>query len=162
MFDGISKKNRFFIVIKLTSLCVVMIGDEASTGKLMIEAVAAFNSASYDGEFISSMLLLFPISIDSLRLASCRFRRFAASILKKSSRRCFFWVKNVRINNYIKQNGRLNYLTCSHAKKFASDSRLEIFHKWPAPAFALLPFRKCGLIDKLCRTEFFQRSSFDL
>lgn len=35
-------------------------------------------------------------------------------------------------------------------------------HRWPVPVRALTLFLKCGLIDKLWRTEFFQRSSFAL
>ena len=35
-------------------------------------------------------------------------------------------------------------------------------HKWPVPVRALTLFRKWGLMDKLWRTEFFQRSSFAL
>lgn len=91
---------KLFVSItwQLTSPCVVMIDDEASTGKLMIDAVAAFNSASYEGELMISLLLFIPLSIDSFRLASWRFSWFAASILKNSSRRCFFWVKNIRIS----------------------------------------------------------------
>lgn len=35
-------------------------------------------------------------------------------------------------------------------------------HKWPVPVRAFTLFLKCGLMDKLWRTEFFQRSSFAL
>lgn len=35
-------------------------------------------------------------------------------------------------------------------------------HKWPVPVRALTLFLKCGLMDKLWRTEFFQRSSLAL
>lgn len=52
--------------------------------------------------------------------------------------------------------------TCSQASRFASESRVDMIHRWPAPCGALLPLRKCGLMDRLWRTEFFQRSSFDL
>ena len=69
-----SKKLMKYDSLKLTSPCADMIGDEVSTtGKLMIEAVAAFNSASYDGELSDSMFLFIPVSIDSFLDASCRF-----------------------------------------------------------------------------------------
>lgn len=86
--------------LRLTSPCVVIIDPDASSGKLMMEAVAALNSASYEGELILSTTLLLAISMHSFRLASWRFSWFAASILKNSSRRCFFWVKSIEIKHW--------------------------------------------------------------
>lgn len=40
-----------------------------------------------------------------------------------------------------------------------SPERFAIAHKCPAPCGAFDPFLKCGFMDRLCRTEFFQRSS---
>ena len=54
------------------------------------------------------------------------------------------------------------FLTARLAAIVLADGGSASVHKWPVPVRALTLFLKCGLMDKLWRTEFFQRSSLAL
>lgn len=54
------------------------------------------------------------------------------------------------------------FLTARLAAIVLADGGKANVHKCPVPVRALTLFLKCGLMDKLWRTEFFQRSSFAL
>lgn len=89
---------------------------------------------------------------------------FAFSIFegKKRTKNAIRFEKWKLQQEKISKIDKRSLFTCSHASKLASESLVDMIHKCPAPCGALLPFLKCGFIDRLCRTEFFQRSSFDL